>query len=150
LHAQNTNMSQPTGKKTGSVKGGPTKKNTEESLGDRSTPSGSKPESESKDETSSNGDKKETKTEETPPPPKPQSAGASIRDAATKILNLAMKSEWTAMDPAMKAVEKAVAAGGDETNSSPLAGVNDPVSNMQVFSMSFEFKIILFYSIHLG
>lgn len=84
-----------------------------------------------KDETASNGDKKDGKTDDTtttPTAPKPQSAGATIRDAGQKLLALTMKQEWTSIDPTLKQLEKILAAGGGEANLAPLAGVADPVS----------------------
>lgn len=83
-----------------------------------------------KDDSSSNSDKKETKPEvELPvPPPKPQSAGATARDGSQKLLNLAMKGEWIPVENSIKQLEKAVAAGGEDASTTPLAGVMDPVS----------------------
>lgn len=63
-----------------------------------------------------------------PAAPKPQSAGATIRDAGQKLLSLTMKKEWTGIDTVLKQLEKIVAAGGGETNVAPLAGIMDPVS----------------------
>lgn len=63
-----------------------------------------------------------------PAAPKPQSAGATIRDAGQKLLSLTMKQEWTGIDTVLKQLEKIVAAGGGETNVAPLAGIMDPVS----------------------
>lgn len=87
-------------------------------------------ENDPKDET--NGDKKDGKTAEetttTPSAPKPQSAGATIRDAGQRLLSLTMKQEWTSIDPVLKQLEKIVAAAGAEANLAPLAGVMDPVS----------------------
>lgn len=83
-----------------------------------------------KDDTA-NGDKKDGKTGDdattVPPEKKPASAGAIIRDAGQKLLSLAMKTEWSSIDPVLKQLEKIVAAGGGETNVAPLAGVADPV-----------------------
>lgn len=80
-----------------------------------------------------NGDKKDDKSPDdaatTPSDkPKPQSAGATIRDAGQKLLGLTMKQEWTSIDPVLKQLEKIVAAGGGELNVAPLSGVSDPVS----------------------
>lgn len=90
-----------------------------------------------KDDGSSNSDKKDAKAtagggggDEAATAPKPQSAGASIRDAAQKLLGLALRQEWTPVEQVVKNLEKAVAAAGDEANLSPLAGVMDPVSGM--------------------
>lgn len=55
------------------------------------------------------------------------SPGSSIRDGAQRILQLSQKSEWPPLDPALKVVEKLVAAGGDDVTSTPLAGVVDQV-----------------------
>lgn len=92
----------------------------------------SRTEAEPKDETGSNGDKKDGKTPDDPPaapePKKPQSAGATIRDAGQKLLGLTMKQEWTSIDPVLKQLEKIMAAGGGEHNLAPLLGVADPVS----------------------
>ncbi|XP_052864009.1 poly [ADP-ribose] polymerase tankyrase-1 [Anopheles cruzii] len=85
-----------------------------------------------KDESSAgNGDKKPDKADaEQPSQPKPGSAGATVRDGAQKVLNLAMKSEWAPVEAVLKGLEKAVAAGGDDANLSPLAGVLDPGTGM--------------------
>lgn len=114
------------GKKGGK---GPPKKVVADPENERGTTGNSKNDGDSgKDETSSNGDKKETKVETENAPPKPQSAGASTREGAQKILTLAMKSEWTPVEAVIKALEKAVVAGGEELSLVPLAGVSDPVS----------------------
>ena len=83
------------------------------------------------DETASNSDKKEV-DDKTPTTPKPQSAGASVRDAAQRVLTLAMKSEWTAVEGVIKSLEKAVANAGEDAHLAPLAGVSDPVSNISL------------------
>lgn len=88
-------------------------------------------ENDPKDDT--NGDKKDGKTPDdttatTPSAPKPQSAGATIRDAGQRLLSLTMKQEWTSIDPVLKQLEKIVAAAGAEANLAPLAGIMDPVS----------------------
>jgi hypothetical protein len=59
---------------------------------------------------------------------KPGSAGASTREAALRVLQLCQKGEWPPVDQALKILEKAVAAGGEEANTTPLLGVMDPVS----------------------
>lgn len=112
-------MSQaPGGKKGGK---GPPKKVPEE---DKSTAK-----TEEKDETSSNnGDKKETKDGNGPTDvPKPPSAGVNMREAAAKILVLAQKGEWPAVEQTLKVLEKLVAAGGEDIVSVPMAGIIDPV-----------------------
>ncbi|XP_035912923.1 serine/threonine-protein phosphatase 6 regulatory ankyrin repeat subunit B isoform X2 [Anopheles stephensi] len=84
-----------------------------------------------KDDSSANGDKKSDKADtEQPSQPKPGSAGATVRDGAQKVLNLAMKSEWAPVEAVLKGLEKAVAAGGDDSNQTPLAGVLDPATGM--------------------
>lgn len=88
------------------------------------------------DETASNSDRRD----EPPPPPekKPQSAGASMRDAAQRVLTLALKAEWTAVEGVIKSLEKAVekakANADEEIHLVPMAGVMDPVS-FQCFSV---------------
>lgn len=80
------------------------------------------------DTTSSNGDKKELgKVDNAEPVIKPQSAGANTRDAAAKVLAQAQKGEWPAVESSLKSMEKMVAAGGEEVNTTPLAGVLDTV-----------------------
>lgn len=59
---------------------------------------------------------------------KPGSAGASARDGALRVLLLCQKGEWPPMDQVLKGMEKSVAAGGEEINTTPLAGIMDPVS----------------------
>lgn len=82
------------------------------------------------DETASNSDRKEEPQLSTTP--KPQSAGASMRDAAQRILTLALKTEWTAVEGVIKSLEKAVEKAKtnaeEEIYLAPLAGVLDPVS----------------------
>lgn len=60
---------------------------------------------------------------------KPQSAGASLRDAAQRILVLCQKAEWSPVDQVLKSLEKSIAAaaGGEDVNTTPLAGVSDLV-----------------------
>lgn len=116
-------------------------------------PSASRPaaENDPKDE-DANGDNKDEKTTDDTTTatgaekPKPQSAGATIRDAGQKLLSLTMKQEWTSIDPVLKQLEKIVAASGAETNVAPLAGVTDPVSviKLQNFAfLSFETETLL-------
>ncbi|KAH8263555.1 hypothetical protein KR044_010530 [Drosophila immigrans] len=93
---------------------------------ERATPA-SKAESDPKDDSSSNGDKKDT---DSFPAPKPPSAGASIRDTANKVLGLAMKSEWTPIEAELKKLEKYVANVGEDGNHIPLAGVHDMNTGM--------------------
>ncbi|XP_045495167.1 serine/threonine-protein phosphatase 6 regulatory ankyrin repeat subunit B [Colias croceus] len=90
------------------------------------------PKAEEKDETSStNGDKKEAKDGNgMPDVPKPPSAGVNMREAAAKILVLAQKGEWPAVEQTLKALEKLVAAGGEDTVSVPMAGIVDPTTGM--------------------
>nr|XP_040236278.2 serine/threonine-protein phosphatase 6 regulatory ankyrin repeat subunit A isoform X1 [Anopheles coluzzii] len=85
-----------------------------------------------KDDASANGDKAKPDKADTEQPsqPKPGSAGATVRDGAQKVLNLAMKSEWAPVEAVLKGLEKAVAAGGDDSNQTPLAGVLDPATGM--------------------
>lgn len=82
-----------------------------------------------KDETSSNnGDKKEVKELNGGELVKPPSAGVNMREAAAKILVLAQKSEWSAVEQTLKVLEKLVAAGGEDTVTVPMAGILDPVN----------------------
>jgi len=92
------------------------------------------------DETASNSDRKDEAAAmaaaatagTSAPTPKPQSAGASMRDAAQRILTLSLKAEWTAVEGVIKSLEKAVekakAAAEEEIYLAPLAAVADPVS----------------------
>lgn len=75
-----------------------------------------------KEETGSNPEGEEA------PVPKPQSAGANIRDAAQRVLVLCQKAEWAPVDQVLKSMEKAIAAAGDDANTIPLAGVADMVT----------------------
>ncbi|XP_047997219.1 serine/threonine-protein phosphatase 6 regulatory ankyrin repeat subunit B isoform X2 [Leguminivora glycinivorella] len=115
-------MSQaPGGKKGGK---GPPKKNTED---DKSTAGKV---TDDKDETSSvNGDKKEIK-ESNGDVPKPPSAGVNMREAAAKVLVLAQKTEWSAVENTLKVLEKLVAAGGEDAVTVPMAGIHDPTTGM--------------------
>lgn len=81
----------------------------------------------SKESSPPSSDKKDSRGEEATPP-KPQSAGVSTRDGAQKLLNLAMKGEWTGVDSVIKSLEKAVANAGEDGNNQPLNGVMDHVS----------------------
>lgn len=127
-------MSKPGGKKGAPKVVAKVQPKTDDESSERTTPAAikSKDEMDSKDEVSSNGDKKDAnKSPDEITPPKPQSAGASTRDAAQKLLGLTMRQEWTPIEQVMKSLEKAVAAagGGDDINTTPLAGVLDPVSS---------------------
>lgn len=115
-------MSQaPSGKKGGK---GPPKKAEE----DKAAPAKA---TEDKDETSSNnGDKKEVKEGNGDVVPKPPSAGINIREVAGKILVLAQKGEWSAVEQTLKVLEKLVNAGGEDTITVPMAGILDPVINL--------------------
>lgn len=92
--------------------------------------------------TSKNGD---DKTNGTDTPQKPQSAGAVTRDGAQKVLALCQKGEWTPVDNALKALEKAVAAAGEEANLTPLAGVADSVCIFKSHTITIKFKSLLLY-----
>lgn len=82
-----------------------------------------------KDDTGSGGEKPNTGGDtESLSGKKPGSAGSSTREAALRVLQLSQKGEWPPVDQALKALEKIVAAGGEETNTTPLLGVVDPVS----------------------
>lgn len=82
-----------------------------------------------KDDTGSGGEKLNTGGDtESLSGKKPGSAGASTKEAALKVLQLSQKGEWPPVDQALKALEKIVASGGEETNTTPLLGVVDPVS----------------------
>lgn len=122
-------MSQaPGGKKGGK---GPPKKNTNTDEDKAPTKA-----AEDKDETSSNnGDKKEVKEGNGDVVPKPPSAGVNIREVAGKVLALAQKGEWPAVEQTLKVLEKLVAAGGEDAVSVPMAGILDLV-------------IYLFYFLH--
>lgn len=69
---------------------------------------------------------------------KPNSAGASLREAALRALQLCQKGEWPPMDQVLKNLEKAVAAGGEDVNPSPLAGIADVVSPLFVAGQTFS------------
>lgn len=101
------------------------------------------------DETASNSDRRDdgTAAAAAAPERKPQSAGASMRDAAQRILTLALKTEWTAAEGVIKSLEKAVekakAAAEEEIYIAPLAGVLDPVSSIHFFT--FHYVIGFFF-----
>lgn len=121
-------MSKPGGKKGAPKVAAKTQPKTDDESSERATPAAVKGDMDSKDEVSSNGDKKDAnKSLDEAVPPKPQSAGASTRDAAQKLLGLTMRQEWTPIEQIMKSLEKAVAAAGEDANTSPLGGVLDPV-----------------------
>ncbi|GAB0089079.1 hypothetical protein DMENIID0001_035580 [Sergentomyia squamirostris] len=89
-----------------------------------------------KDDASSDADKRDKGTDGDGAVAKPQSAGASTRDAATKVLNLALKGEWTPVEQTLKALEKSIAAAGEDANSTPLAGIMDPTTGMTPLMMA--------------
>lgn len=94
------------------------------------------------DETASNSDRRDDGN--APNPPRTLSAGASMRDAANRLLTLTLKNEWTAAEGLIKSleknVEKAKAAADEEVIISPMAGVQDPVS----FNFSVQFVVLQF------
>ena len=132
-------MSSTGGGKKG-AKGG-SKKIAKEQDSDRATPASVKgdaaaTDTEMKDETP-DPEKKEGMKSEDATTPKPQVSPAQLqRDAAQKVLNLALKQEWTPMESTLKSMEKMVAAGGEEISTTPLAGVMDPVSVFKFLSVS--------------
>lgn len=81
------------------------------------------------DETASNSDRRDDGN--APNPPRTLSAGASMRDAANRVLTLALKNEWTAAEGVIKSLEKSVDKAKKEAEEeviiSPMAGVQDPV-----------------------
>ncbi|GBO98302.1 hypothetical protein EVAR_6_1 [Eumeta japonica] len=114
-------MSQPGAGKKAPGKGPPKKNPPEEDKAEKTGKS-----TEDKDDTASNnGDKKEPAGNGDVV--KPPSAGVNMRDAAAKILALAQKGEWAAVEQTLKVLEKIVAAGGEDTNNVPMAGIMDPV-----------------------
>lgn len=116
------------GGKKGTGKGPPKKVAAAAEKEEASTAKVAEKDADKEDATSSNGDKKElVKVDGTEPVIKPQSAGANTRDAAAKILAQAQKGEWPAVEQSLKSLEKMVAAGGEEANTTPLAGVLDTV-----------------------
>ncbi|KAL1463243.1 hypothetical protein WDU94_015014 [Cyamophila willieti] len=64
------------------------------------------------------------------PQSKPGSAGSSSRDGAARLLQQCQKNEWPPVDQVLKGLEKLVAAGTDDINTQPLAGVADPITGM--------------------
>lgn len=127
-------MSQPGGKKGGGPKGAAKRAAAAAKADDDSAaaPTAKAPDADaSKEDAASDGDKRD-KGSEGDAPAKPQSAGASTRDAATKVLNLALKGEWTPVEQTLKALEKSIANAGEDANTTPLAGVMDPVSKFQI------------------
>lgn len=94
----------------------------------RITPTVNKTEIEPKDDASAETDNKiEHKIVDEPPAVKPQSAGSIVRDAGQKLLGLAIKQEWSSVEPVLKVLEKTMAAN-TETINLPLNAVMDPVS----------------------
>lgn len=101
-------------------------KETATSRGTTATAAAKTDETETKDDGTTNTDTKKDPKEDAPAP-KPQSAGATMRDACQKLLNLTMKQEWTSIDPVLKQLEKIV-SNSATPELKPLAGVMDPVS----------------------
>lgn len=83
---------------------------------------------ESRGEDVSSNEGKKTASPEEATPPKPNSASVTTREGANKLLNLAMKSEWTGVEAVIKSLEKALANASEDANLVPLAGVMDFVS----------------------
>ncbi|KAI4461684.1 no mechanoreceptor potential c isoform d-related [Holotrichia oblita] len=129
-------MSQPGGKKGGGAAKG-NAKDTSSNKNDESkdtkgqiNKTGSKDNlKDNKDETGSNAEADDA------PASKPQSAGASTRDAAQKIMVLCQKGEWGPVDQLLKSMEKAIANAGDDANTIPLLGVAD-LDNYNVLHIS--------------
>lgn len=118
-------MSQAAGGKKGGK--GPPKKNIDE---DKNPPAKAV---EEKDETSSNnGDKKEVKENNGSDVAKPPSAGINMREVASRVLVLAQKGEWSAVEQTLKVLEKLVSAGGEDAVTVPMAGILDPVFRIHV------------------
>lgn len=113
-------MSQAAGKKGGK---GPPKKSTDD---DKNAPA--KAVEEKEEVSSNNGDKKDFKDNNGVDVVKPPSAGVNIREVASRILVLAQKSEWPAVEQTLKVLEKLVNAGGEDIVTVPMAGILDPVS----------------------
>lgn len=90
--------------------------------------------------------KKDAKGDDVPAggatPKPPISAGQTQRDAATKALNLALKQEWTPLEQTLKGMEKMVAAGGEDVNSVPLAGVMDIVSRCSNELLTVLYRVV--------
>lgn len=130
----------PGGKKGGG-KGPPKKPSDSDAPGASAKAEGDSSGPTPKDDTSAaNGDKKTDKADpEQPSQTKPGSAGATVRDGAQKVLNLALKSEWAPVEAVLKGLEKAVAAGGEEANLTPLAGVMDLVSLRRLYLNQLNF-----------
>lgn len=114
-------MSQAPGGKKPPGKGPPKKPADEDK-----TPAPAKVAEDKDDVSSTNGDKKEFK-DGNGDVPKPPSAGVNMREAAAKILVLAQKGEWSAIEQTLKVLEKLVATGGEDTITVPMAGIHDPV-----------------------
>lgn len=127
-------MSQAGGKKGGGVgAGGATgagkdTKNSKESKQDESkdnktqiNKTGSKDNLKDKDETGSNADAEDA------PSSKPQSAGATTRDGAQRVLTLCQKGEWGPVDQLLKSIEKTISGAGEDANTVPLLGISDVV-----------------------
>lgn len=98
----------------------------------RITPTVNKNENELKDDVSAENDNKieHKAVDEVVPQVKPQSAGSIVRDAGQKLLGLAIKQEWSSVEPVLKVLEKTMAAN-TETINLPLNAVMDPVSKHQ-------------------
>lgn len=103
------------------------------------------------DETASNSDRREDASAAALPERKIQSAGASMRDAAQRILTLALKGEWTAVEGVIKSLEKAVEkaklAAEEDVFFAPMAGVSDPVSLATPFILHLSRLITLWCAI---
>lgn len=110
----------------------------EETTSGRITPTTTKTDGDSKEDTPIDGDNKpDFKPIDETPQPKPQSAGTIVRDAGQKLLGLAIKQEWSSVEPVLKVLEKTMAANS-ESAILPLSAVMEPVT---------QFIYIYIYSI---
>lgn len=98
----------------------------EETSSGRITPTINKTDLEVKDDSPMDADKPESKIVDDVPQVKPQSAGTIVRDAGQKLLGLAVKQEWSSVEPVLKVLEKTLA--NSENPIPPLVGVMELVS----------------------
>lgn len=120
-------MSKPSAKKgLGRTLSRPSQLSDEMSSG-RITPTINKTDLEVKEEAQTDSDNKIEFKASDEVQVKPQSAGSIVRDAGQKLLGLAIKQEWSSVEPVLKVLEKSLATNAENANL-PLSGVMEPVS----------------------
>lgn len=78
------------------------------------------------------------------PGSKPSSAGATVREAAQRLLALAARGEWPPVEQVLKTMEKAVQNAGEDGLPPPLASIMDTVNKPKNYIFKF-IKLFFFF-----